>query len=119
MLNTQASTSRRAILGAGALGVICAATGRALAAPPPVNPAAAAPDPPAAPKKKIDKGPPLAPDLVKSFVGAAHSALDKVKAMLAEPPRLINATWDWGGGDWETALGGASHMGRPDIASHL
>ena len=73
----------------------------------------------APPKKKIDKGPPLAPDLVKAFVGAAHGDLDKVKAMLAEQPRLVNATWDWGGGDFETALGGAAHMGRRDIALYL
>jgi ankyrin repeat protein len=39
--------------------------------------------------------------------------------MLAAEPGLINATWDWGGGDFETALGGASHMGRPDIAAYL
>jgi len=39
--------------------------------------------------------------------------------MLAAQPTLINATWDWGGGDFETALGGASHMGRPDIAEFL
>ena len=26
---------------------------------------------------------------------------------------------DWGGGDWESALGGASHMGRRDIVEFL
>jgi hypothetical protein len=62
---------------------------------------------------------PLDLELVKEFVGAAHSKLDKVTDMLAEEPNLINATWDWGGGDFETALGGASHMGRPDIAAVL
>jgi hypothetical protein len=56
---------------------------------------------------------------VKQFVIAGHSNLDKVKEMLAKQPALINATWDWGGGDFETALGGASHMGRPDIARFL
>lgn len=39
--------------------------------------------------------------------------------MLERHPTLINATWDWGGGDFETALGGASHMGRADIATFL
>ena len=57
--------------------------------------------------------------LVKQFVGAGHGNLDKVKEMLAAQPALINATWDWGGGDFETALGGASHMGRADIARFL
>lgn len=62
---------------------------------------------------------PLAKDLVESFVRAAHADLERVQTMLEEQPALVNATWDWGGGDWETALGGASHMGRPDIALHL
>jgi len=34
-------------------------------------------------------------------------------------PALINASWDWGGGDWETGLGAAAHMGRVDIANYL
>ena len=32
---------------------------------------------------------------------------------------MINATWDWGGGDFETALGAASHMGHSEIANYL
>ena len=28
-------------------------------------------------------------------------------------------TMDWGDGDWETGLGGASHMGRRDIVEFL
>ncbi len=39
--------------------------------------------------------------------------------MLAETPSLLNATWDWGGGDFEMAIGGAGHMGRRDIALFL
>jgi hypothetical protein len=42
-----------------------------------------------------------------------------VKQLLAKEPSLINATMDWGGGDWETGLGGASHMGRRDIVAFL
>ena len=38
---------------------------------------------------------------------------------LAAEPRLVDAAWDWGGGDWETALGAASHMHRRDIAELL
>ena len=66
-----------------------------------------------------DRGPALADDIVKDFVVAAHGNLDKTKALLDGTPGLINATWDWGGGDFETALGGASHMGRRDIADYL
>ena len=63
--------------------------------------------------------PALAPELVREFVGAAHGDLDKTKKMLAEQPGLLNAVWDWGGGDFEAAIGGAGHMGRADIANFL
>jgi hypothetical protein len=57
--------------------------------------------------------------LVQQFVGNAHGDLDRVKELLAQEPALINACWDWGAGDFETALGAASHMGRRDIAEFL
>ena len=66
-----------------------------------------------------DRGPALPDELVKEFLGAAHSKLDRTKELLAREPGLLNATWDWGGGDFETALGGASHMGARDIALFL
>jgi len=56
---------------------------------------------------------------VKRFVIAGHANLAAVKAMLAEEPNLINGAIDWGNGDFETALGGASHVGRRDIAEYL
>ena len=56
---------------------------------------------------------------VKRFVIAAHVNFAAVKAMLAEEPNLINGTIDWGNGDFESALSGASHMGRRDIAEFL
>jgi hypothetical protein len=74
---------------------------------------------PGAPPVVPDRGPPIETGLVKQFVIAGHGQLEKVTEMLAAQPALINATWDWGGGDFETALGGASHMGRPDIARFL
>jgi hypothetical protein len=68
---------------------------------------------------ELEKKPVLKLDLVEEFVGKAHGDLDRVKELLAQEPALINATWDWGGGDWETALGAAAHMGRRDIALYL
>jgi hypothetical protein len=62
---------------------------------------------------------PLEPLLVRDFVANAHGDLDRVQALLAEQPQLINAAWDWGGGDWETGLGAAAHVGRRDIAEYL
>ena len=61
----------------------------------------------------------LAPELVQEFVGNAHGDLTRVQQLLEQEPALINAAWDWGGGDWETGLGAASHMGRKDIALYL
>ncbi|HYN20025.1 MAG TPA: ankyrin repeat domain-containing protein [Thermoanaerobaculia bacterium] len=58
-------------------------------------------------------------EMVKEFVGAAHANLEKTQTLLESQPALVNATWDWGGGDWETGLGGASHMGSREIALYL
>ena len=56
---------------------------------------------------------------VQEFVGNAHGDLEAVRAALETDATLANAAWDWGGGDWETALGAAAHMGRRDIAELL
>lgn len=61
----------------------------------------------------------IQPELVRDFVGNAHGDLDRVKELLLQEPGLVNAAWDWGGGDWETAIGAAAHMGRRDIAQFL
>lgn len=61
----------------------------------------------------------IEPTLVADFVGNAHGDLNRVKELLEQEPALLNSAWDWGGGDWETALGAASHMGRKDIALFL
>ncbi len=63
--------------------------------------------------------PALAPSLVQEYVRAAHVDLEKTKSLLAETPTLLNAVWDWGGGDFEAAIGGAGHMGAQDIALYL
>ena len=67
----------------------------------------------------MEKKPALEADLVEEFVGKSHGDLDRVKELLSQEPALINAAWDWGGGDWETGLGAAAHMGRSDIANYL
>ena len=62
---------------------------------------------------------PIDPELVAEFVLKAHGDLGVVKQLLEREPAIVNAAWDWGGGDWETALGAAAHVGRRDIAEHL
>lgn len=66
-----------------------------------------------------DRPPPLDPALVERFVGNAHGDIEVVRELLESEPELVNASWDWGGGDWETGLGAAAHMGRRDIAELL
>jgi hypothetical protein len=66
-----------------------------------------------------DRGPRLDTEMVREFVIAAHADLEKTRTMLEAQPALVNATWDWGGGDWETGLGGASHIGSQAVAEYL
>ncbi len=67
----------------------------------------------------FDPDPQLDKELVATFVGAAHRDMDKVKALLAETPNLLNAAHDWKFGDFETALGAASHVGFKELAQFL
>ena len=94
----------------------------------PADPPAADPRPTEAPFDRDYPAPQFKPSwkrpqinrtLVQDFVIFAHSDPDMVKKLLEREPALLNATMDWGGGDWETGLGGASHMGRRDIAELL
>ncbi len=67
----------------------------------------------------MEKKATLDPTLVQDFVANAHGNVERVAELLEQEPMLIHAAWDWGGGDWETALGAAAHMGRKDIAHYL
>jgi hypothetical protein len=59
------------------------------------------------------------PELVREMVTVAHFNLTRVKELVGAHPSLAKATWDWGFGDWESGLGGASHMGNRPIAEFL
>jgi len=67
----------------------------------------------------MEKKPALEMTLVHDFVGKSHADLEGIRELLEREPALINSSWDWGGGDWETGLGAAAHMGRRDIATYL
>lgn len=73
--------------------------------------ASAAPNP-----ATIESFPSQPSAMVRDIVGASHRDISKVEALLKSAPRLANAAYDWGFGDWETALGAASHTGRREIA---
>ena len=59
------------------------------------------------------------PAKVRDIVGASHGRFERVKELVGASPALAKATWDWGFGDWETALGAASHVGNREIAEYL
>jgi len=67
----------------------------------------------------MERAPALELELVQEFVAKAHGDFERVKELLMQNPGLVNATWDWGGGDFETALGAAAHMGHKEIANYL
>jgi hypothetical protein len=114
------SLSRKKFLLSGSVVAFGALLGRGMLLGQPATEVTPAPS---APAEKVPDFPEHDPQIdrgrVKRFVIAAHFNLAAVKEMLAAEPILINATWEWGNGDFETALGGASHMGRRDIAEFL
>src|SRR5262245_55160463 len=87
--------------------------GSAVLAPRLVVRAAAAPaDPP-------DVFPTQDPAVVREMVGVAHGNVKRVKELVERQQTLAKAAWDWGFGDWESALGAASHVGNREIAEYL
>jgi len=74
--------------------------------------------------KAADSEPPATfptqdPELVKEMVAVAHGNVKRVKELVDRQQTLAKATWDWGFGDWESALGAASHVGHREIAEYL
>src|SRR5262249_46243416 len=57
--------------------------------------------------------------MIQDFVIFAHTDIKMVEKLLVKEPALVNSFMDWGGGDWESALGAASHMGNRDMAQFL
>ena len=77
------------------------------------------PAPPVAGAPVDEFFPSLHPSLMKDIVGLSHSNLARVKEMIQQHQALAKASWDWGYGDHETALGAASHVGQRAIAEFL
>lgn len=59
------------------------------------------------------------PELVQEMVVVAHGNVARVKELVGRRPALAKAAYDWGFGDWETAIDAASHVGNRDIAEYL
>jgi hypothetical protein len=75
--------------------------------------------PPAGVPKPPPRPPVLPAEKVQAVVVAAHRDLAKVRELVEATPLLVNACWDWGGGDFETPLEAAAHTGRREIAEYL
>ncbi len=117
------SVSRRRLLAAApALGFAAIAPGSAfaaLAATAPVAATVANAPLPSEPPPVGATFPTQEPSLAREMVGVSHGNVARVRELLALHPTLAKATWDWGFGDWETALGAASHVGNREIAELL
>jgi hypothetical protein len=68
---------------------------------------------------KQERPPAINLEIVKEFVGVSHSNLDRVKEMLENDPQLLHVSYDWGGGDYESGIEAAGHVGNKDIAGYL
>jgi hypothetical protein len=91
-------------------------------APPPTPKATEAPldrDYPPPPFKPQWRKPQLNRVLVQDFVMYSHGDLAMVKRLLEKEPGLLHSHADWGGGDFESGLGAASHVGNRAIAEFL
>lgn len=69
--------------------------------------------------KVSDAFPTQPPALAREMVTVSHFDLKRVQQLVEAQPSLARAAWDWGFGDWESALGAASHMGNRPIAEYL
>jgi hypothetical protein len=58
-------------------------------------------------------------EMVRELVTVAHGKFERVKELVEARPALAKAAIDWGFGDWEDALGAASHVGNREIAEYL
>lgn len=58
-------------------------------------------------------------ELAREVVGVSHGNFKRVQELVDAQPALARAAVDWGFGDWEDALGAASHVGNRQIAEYL
>ena len=66
-----------------------------------------------------DEYPAQEPELVQEMVVVAHGNIARVKELVGRQPSLAKATYDWGFGDWESAIDAASHIGNREVAEFL
>lgn len=62
---------------------------------------------------------PPSTEQIREFVIAGHGNLEKVRQMLAENPKLLNASYRWSENDLETAVQAAAQVGSSNVAQFL
>lgn len=75
--------------------------------------------PSASPKGIGEDFPSQDPELVKEMVTVAHGNVARVRELVGRQQTLAKANYDWGFGDWESAIDAASHVGNREIAEFL
>lgn len=68
---------------------------------------------------KQEKPPAIKIEIVKEFVGVCHAKIDRAKEMLENDHLLLHVSSDWGGGDYESGIEAAGHVGNKEIAHYL
>jgi len=66
-----------------------------------------------------EKPAPIKLEVVKEFVTVSHGNLARVKEMLENDHLLLHVSNDWGGGDYESGIEAAGHVGNKEIAGYL
>lgn len=66
-----------------------------------------------------EKPAPLKVELVKEFVSVSHGNFSRAKELLDGEPLLLHSSFDWGGGDFESGIEAAGHVGNKEIATYL
>jgi hypothetical protein len=70
-------------------------------------------------QQEPERPPQIAQDIVKEFVGVSHGKFDRCKEMLENNKQLLHVSYDWGGGDFESGIEAAGHVGNTEIATYL
>ncbi len=65
------------------------------------------------------RSPQIKLEIVKEFVGVSHGKFDRMKEMVDNDHLLLHVSYDWGGGDYESGIEAAGHVGNKEIAAYL
>jgi hypothetical protein len=70
-------------------------------------------------QQEPQKPPQIKLEIVKEFVGVSHGKFDRMKEMIDNDHLLLHVSYDWGGGDYESGIEAAGHVGNKEIATYL